>query len=100
MDILNLLLAIVAGALFGAALLGLLTCKVKWIIPFGALCFGLMASAVALVYLMPTGERWVAAILVALAGIAGYAVTTLWFLGTDRPRELPSLIDHPPSNPG
>jgi sirohydrochlorin ferrochelatase len=100
MDLLSLLLALLAGTLFGAALVGLLTCKVKWIAPFAMLCVALLAFAVVSVYLFPGGDRWVAAILVAVAGALGYAFTTLWFLSGDRPREMPSLIDNPSSNPG
>jgi len=100
MDLPSLILALLAGTLFGAALVGLLTCKVKWMALFAVLCLALLASAIALVYLMPIGDRWLAAILVAVAGVLGYAFTTLWFLSGDRPREMPSLIDHPPSNPG
>jgi sirohydrochlorin ferrochelatase len=100
MDLPSLILALLAGTLFGAALVGLLTCKVKWMAIFAVLCVSLLASAVALVYLMPGGDRWLAAILVAIVGVIGYALTTLWFLRGDRPREMPSLIDSPPSNPG
>jgi sirohydrochlorin ferrochelatase len=100
MDLPTLILALLAGTLFGATLVGLLTCKVKWIAPFAVLCIALLASAVVLVYLMPSGDRWLAAILVAVAGVMGYAFTTLWFLSGDRPREMPSLVDNPPSNPG
>ena len=96
----TLILALLAGTLFGATLVGLLTCKVKWIAPFAVLCIALLASAVVLVYFMPSGDRWLAAILVAIAVVIGYAFTTLWFLSGDRPREMPSLVDNPPSNPG
>jgi len=100
MDLPTLILALLAGTLFGATLVGLLTCKVKWIAPFAVLCIALLASAVVLVYFMPSGDRWLAAILVAIAVVIGYAFTTLWFLSGDRPREMPSLVDNPPSNPG
>jgi len=100
MDVLGMILAISTGLVFGAALVGLLTCKVKWIPMFAVLCLALLVSAVALVYFMPTGDRWVAAILVSIAGFLGYALTTIWFLSKDRAREMPALIDKPVSNPG
>ncbi|MDD1747980.1 MAG: ferrochelatase [Methanomassiliicoccales archaeon] len=64
------------------------------------LCVVLLASAAAFVYVMPPGDRWIAIILVAIAGILGYSIATLFFLGQDRPRELPGLVNRPVSNPG
>ena len=100
MDPLMLIPALVAGFAFGAALVGVLTCKVKWILPLAALCTILLASAVALVTFMPVGDRWIAAVLVVITGFLGYALTTWRFLSHDRPREMPKLDDKPASNPG
>ncbi len=100
MDVLMLLLTLVAGLVFGAALVGVLTCRVRWILPLAVLCFALLASAIALVAYMPSGDRWLAAILVAIAGVLGYTLTTWRFLSHDRPREMPRLDDKPVSNPG
>ncbi|MDD1755426.1 MAG: ferrochelatase [Methanomassiliicoccales archaeon] len=100
MDVLLLLLALLAGFAFGTVLVSALTCKVKWIFPSAMLCVVLLASAAAFVYVMPPGDRWIAIILVAIAGILGYSIATLFFLGQDRPRELPGLVNRPVSNPG
>ena len=100
MDVLLLFLALATGFAFGATLVWALTCKVKWILPSVLLSIVLLASSVGLVYVSPSGDRWVASILVAMAGIVGYSVTTLFFLGQDRPRELPNLASRPVSNPG
>lgn len=94
------LLAILAGFLFGATLVGALTCKVKWIIPFVLLSSASIISAVAMVAYIPSGDRWIAALLTAMAGFIGYALTTLLFLRRDRPREMPRLDNRPISNPG
>lgn len=100
MDGLTLVAVAALAFLFGSSFVGLLTCKVRLILPFAALCLASLSLAVVAVIGLPPEDVWSGVGLAALAGVIGYALFTMRLLRMDRPREMPRLEDRPISNPG
>ena len=100
MELPALLLTIAASFFFGATLVGLLTCKVRYILLFAVGALVSLGAAILGAINLPSEELWLGVGMAVLAGFLGYALFTMRLLGMDRPREMPQLMDHLKSNPG